>query len=71
MGAGVSGIDLGRATDEVIATVVELILVHKVLFFTDQHLCPEAQLAFARSLGEIATLSSGTPGQWQHIWYNI
>ena len=53
LGASVSGIDLGRATDEVIATVVELILEHKVLFFTDQHLSPQAQLQFARGLGEI------------------
>lgn len=53
LGASVSGVDLGRATSEDITAVVELILEHKVLFFMDQHLSPEAQLAFARRLGEI------------------
>ena len=53
LGATVTGIDLASVTAGDIEAVIEAILEHKVLFFTGQHLSGEAQLAFARHLGEI------------------
>ena len=53
LGATVTGIDLASVTAGDIEAVIAAILEHKVLFFTGQHLSPEAQLAFARRLGEI------------------
>ena len=53
LGATVTGIDLANVTAGDIEAVIAAILEHKVLFFTGQHLSPEAQLAFARHLGEI------------------
>ena len=53
LGATVTGIDLANVTAGDIEAVIAAILEHKVLFFTGQHLSGEAQLAFARRLGEI------------------
>ncbi len=53
LGATVTGIDLANVTAGDIEAVIAAILEHKVLFFTGQHLSGEAQLAFARHLGEI------------------
>ena len=53
LGATVTGIDLASVTAGDIEAVIAAILEHKVLFFAEQNLSPEAQLAFARHLGEI------------------
>ena len=53
LGATVTGIDLANVAAGDIEAVNAAIVEHKVLFFEDQHLDPEAQLAFARQLGEI------------------
>ena len=53
LGATVTGIDLASVIAGDIEAVIAAILEHKVLFFAEQHLSPEAQLAFARRLGEI------------------
>ncbi|TBV02580.1 taurine catabolism dioxygenase TauD, partial [Stutzerimonas kirkiae] len=54
LGAEIGGIDLGQPLgtqqrDEIHA----LLLRHKVLFFRDQHLSSEQQVAFARQFGEL------------------
>ena len=53
LGATVTGIDLANVTAGDIEAVIAAILEHKVLFFAEQNLSGEAQLAFARHLGEI------------------
>ena len=53
LGATVTGIDLASVTAGDIEAVIAAILEHKVLFFAEQNLSGEAQLAFARHLGEI------------------
>ena len=53
IGATVTDVDLDSATDADVAAIVATVLDHKVLFFPDQHLSPQAQIDFARKLGPI------------------
>jgi alpha-ketoglutarate-dependent taurine dioxygenase len=56
LGAEVGGVDLAAGLDE--STVLEIrraFLEHHVLFFREQALEPEAQLAFGRCFGELDT----------------
>jgi taurine dioxygenase len=56
LGAEVHGIDLAGPLDAaVVATVRQAFNEHQVLFFRDQELSAEAQLAFGRSFGELGT----------------
>lgn len=56
LGALVRGIDLaGPLADEVVAELRGAFNEHQVLFFTDQELSIEAQLAFGRRFGELGT----------------
>jgi taurine dioxygenase len=53
IGADVSGIDLSRPPDAAVALALRRALVdHLVLFFRDQTLTPEQQLAFTRLFGQ-------------------
>ena len=52
-GALISGVDLGNIDDETFAEVYEAWLEHLVVFFRDQKLTPEQQIAFAKRFGEI------------------
>lgn len=53
LGAEVSGVDLADdLTDDVIAEIRAAWLEHVVVFFRDQSLTPERQIAFAERLGE-------------------
>jgi taurine dioxygenase len=53
LGAELFGIDLGRPlSDADLAQVRAALLDHAVIFFRDQELTPERQLAFARCFGE-------------------
>lgn len=53
LGAEVSGIDLARdLTEEEVGAIRRALLDHLVIFFHDQTLTPERQLAFARRFGE-------------------
>jgi alpha-ketoglutarate-dependent sulfate ester dioxygenase len=54
IGAEISGVDLGtELPDETRAEVRSALLAHRVVFFRDQHLDAEGQLAFARGLGPL------------------
>ena len=52
-GAEVFGVDLVRASAEVMQHVREALALHAVLFFREQQLTPEQQLAVKRRFGSI------------------
>src|SRR5512140_2540017 len=54
MGAVISGVDLSQdVPDAVLAEIRAALLEHQVIFFRNQSLTPERQLAFSRRWGEI------------------
>jgi taurine dioxygenase len=54
LGAELSGVDLGRAlAPEALAAIRAALLEHAVIFFRDQELSPDSQIAFARHFGEL------------------
>jgi taurine dioxygenase len=53
LGAEISGVDLRRIDDETFAGIHKAWLEHLVVFFRDQELTPEEQIAFAKRFGEI------------------
>jgi taurine dioxygenase len=54
LGAEIEGVDLSRdLPDEVLAEIRAALLEHCVIFFRNQSLTPDQQLAFARRWGEI------------------
>ncbi len=55
LGAEISGVDLGVALgNDAFATVHKALLDHCVIFFRDQVMTPEQQIAFARRFGPIS-----------------
>lgn len=65
LGAEIGGADLSRALpDEVMAEIRAALLAHLVIFFRDQKLTPDQQIAFARRWGEILyfPLAAGIDG---------
>jgi taurine dioxygenase len=56
IGAEVSGVDLARPlTTDTVAAIRAAWLEHLVLFFPDQQLTPEQQIAFATQFGEVTS----------------
>lgn len=56
LGAYVEGVDLSvDVTEETIAEIRRALLDHHVLFFRDQQLTPEQQIAFGHRFGELDT----------------
>ena len=56
VGAVVRGVDLSEPLDEsTVADIRKAFLAHHVLFFSDQDLCPEAQMRVGRYFGELDT----------------
>lgn len=53
LGAEISGVDLRDIDDETFAEIHEAWLEHLVVFFRDQKLTPEQQIAFAKRFGTI------------------
>lgn len=54
LGAEISGVDLSvELPDAVIAQIRAAFVEHQVIFFRDQHLSPEQQLAFGRRFGPL------------------
>lgn len=65
LGAEISGVDLaGPLSDETIAAIRRAFVEHQVIFFRDQDLTPEQQLAFGRRFGplNIHPYVAGMPG---------
>lgn len=55
VGATIAGVDLGEPLDsDTITKIKEALAAHGVLFFRDQHISPDQQLAFARQFGDIS-----------------
>ena len=54
LGAEIGGVDLsGPLADETIAAIRRALVEHQVIFFRDQSLTPEQQLAFGRRFGPL------------------
>jgi len=54
LGAEITGVNLAEElSDEVIAQIRQALLDHLVIFFRDQQLTPEQQIAFARRFGSL------------------
>lgn len=63
LGSEVSGIDLAQPLHaDTVAALRALLLDRGVLFFRDQHLTPEQQIAFTRYFGEVRTSGPARPG---------
>jgi len=52
IGAELSGIDLNHLSSNELDDIYGALIEHKVIFFRDQNLTPEAHLTFAKSFGE-------------------
>ncbi|TQM13836.1 TauD/TfdA dioxygenase family protein [Pseudonocardia kunmingensis] len=61
-GAAVRGVDLATAPDAVITEVRAALTAHKVLFFADQDLDPDAQVALGNRLGTLTASHPVVPG---------
>ena len=67
IGAEIAGVDLATELDDaVVAQIRETLLRWKVVFFRDQHLDPDTQLAFARRFGPVTTAHPTVPGMEEH-----
>lgn len=57
IGAEISGVDLGKPLEPAAVERIERALLdHLVIFFRDQDISPEQQIAFGRQFGELARL---------------
>jgi alpha-ketoglutarate-dependent taurine dioxygenase len=60
IGAEIAGVDLGKPLDRAVRDeLYALLLTHKVLFFRDQDISRDQQLAFAGNFGELYAHPSG------------
>ena len=67
IGAEIAGVDLASELDDaVVAQSREALLGWKVVFFRDQRLDPDTQLAFARRFGPVTTAHPTVPGLEEH-----
>jgi taurine dioxygenase len=58
LGAEIASVDLGKLDDETFREVEAAWLEHLVVFFRNQTLMPEQQIAFAKRFGEITIILS-------------
>jgi alpha-ketoglutarate-dependent taurine dioxygenase len=61
-GAVVRGVDLAAASDATVAAVRRALTDHKVLFFRDQELDPDSQIALGNRLGRLTASHPVVPG---------
>lgn len=61
-GAAVHGLDLARADDDQVRAVRAALTAYKVLFFADQDLDPDAQVALGNRLGRLTASHPVVPG---------
>jgi alpha-ketoglutarate-dependent taurine dioxygenase len=63
LGAEIHGVDLaGELDDRTVTTILDELTRHKVIFFRDQHLDDDSQVAFARRLGPVTIAHPTVPG---------
>ena len=55
LGAEIDGVDLRNSSEENFKVINNLLLEHKVIFFRNQHITPEEQLALAKRFGPLET----------------
>ena len=53
LGAEIGGVNLGRLDDDTFKEIKAAWLEHLVIFFRDQNITPEQQIAFAKRFGDI------------------
>src|SRR5262245_65436549 len=53
LGAEIGGVDLGRLDEATFAEIKQAWLEHLVVFFRDQKITPQQQIAFAKRFGDI------------------
>jgi taurine dioxygenase len=61
-GAEVRGVDLATADDPTVAAVRQALTDHKVLFFADQRLDPDSQIALGNRMGRLTASHPVVPG---------
>jgi alpha-ketoglutarate-dependent taurine dioxygenase len=61
-GAEVRGVDLAHADDATVAAVRRALTAHKVLFFADQRLDPDSQVALGNRMGRLTVSHPVVPG---------
>lgn len=66
IGAEIRGVDLRNLDAETVAAIRQVWVHRKVVFFPDQHLEPDAHLAFARQFGETTEGHPVIPGMKDH-----
>ena len=67
LGTVIHGIDLRPDDPELTAFVRATLLERKVIFFRDQHLDEDEQVAFGRRFGELDAFPFGSPGENPYI----
>ena len=65
IGAEISGVDLGKLDDGAFNEIQEALLKHQVLFFRDQDISLDAQVAFGARFGALA-IHPNDPGPEGH-----
>lgn len=67
LGTVIHGVDLSEPTDELIGFVRAALLERKVIFFRDQHLTEDQQVAFGQGFGDLDAFPFGPPGENPYI----
>lgn len=67
LGTVIHGVDLRRLDDDLIAFIRSTLLERKVVFFRDQHLSEDEQVAFGRCFGGLDAFPFGKPGENPYI----
>lgn len=67
LGTIIHNVDLKTLTPELVAFVRQVLLERKVIFFRDQHLTEDEQVAFGQSFGELDAFPFGKAGENPYI----
>lgn len=67
LGTVIHGVNLREPDDDLIAFIRATLLERKVVFFRDQHLSEDEQVAFGRCFGELDAFPFGKPGENPYI----
>ena len=67
LGTVIHGVELRDPGDDLIAFIRATLLERKVIFFRDQHLSEDEQVAFGRCFGELDAFPFGKPGENPYI----